>query len=191
MKIGYARVSTIEQNLERQLRQLQEKGCEVIYEEKYTGRKTDRPELQKMLDQLQAGDEILVLDLTRISRSTQDLFKLVGVIKEKGAILKSIKDTWLDTSKDNPYGEFLLTIMSAISQLEIQLLKERQQEGITIAKENGIYKGSIRKYHKKHVGLKHAIDLYKSGNYTVNQICEITKISRATFYRRMKEYEVN
>lgn len=191
MKIGYARVSTLEQNLERQLRQLEEVGCEKIFEEKYTGRKTDRPELQKMLEQLQPGDEIIVLDLTRISRSVQDLFKLVEIIREKGAVLKSIKDTWLDTSKDNPYGEFLLIVMSAISQLEIKLLKERQLEGITIAKEKGIYKGGIRKYHKKHTGLNHAVDLYKSGDYTVNEICEITKISRATFYRRMKEYELS
>lgn len=191
MKKGYARVSTLEQNIERQIRQLQDAGCELIYEEHLTGRNTDRPSLQEMLDELEPGDEILVSDLTRISRSTQDLFKLVEIIREKGAVLKSIKDTWLDTSSDNPYSNFLLTIMAGISQLEIELLKARQEEGIAIAKENGVYKGRLRRYTEKHPGLNHAIELYKAGNHTVNEICQITRISRASFYRRMKEYETN
>lgn len=191
MKKGYARVSTIEQNLERQIIQLQDYGCEKIYEEKITGRKKERPELQKMLNELEPGDEIVVSDLTRISRSTQDLFDLVNEIRRRKSVLKSIKDTWLDTSDDNPYSQFLLTVMAGVAQLEVDLNKMRQKEGIVIAKRKGVYKGGIRKYHEKHAGLNHAIELYKAGGYTIKEICEITKISKTTFYRRMKEYEIH
>src|SRR6478736_3413332 len=96
MIYGYARVSTKEQNLDRQLKQLLEMDCDKIYEEKISGATTERPELQTMLSDLQPGDKIIVTDLTRISRSTRDLFLLLDTIKEKGAALKSIKDTWLD-----------------------------------------------------------------------------------------------
>jgi DNA invertase Pin-like site-specific DNA recombinase len=187
MIIGYARVSTAEQNLARQIKQLQEAGCEVIYEEKVSGATTDRPELQRLLATLQAGDVIVVSDLTRISRSSRDLFELVDVIKDKGASLKSIKDTWLDTTSDNPYSEFLLTVMAGVAQLERNLIKQRQAEGVALAKESGKYKGRTKKYTDKHAGMNHAIELYKTGQYTVKQICEITKVSRSAFYRELNQ----
>ena len=187
MKKGYARVSTVGQNVDRQERQLKEQGCEIIYIDKTSGRTTDRPELKRMLDELEAGDEILVTDLTRVSRSTRDLFKLVDIIRKKGATLKSIKDTWLNTSDENPYSDFLLTIMAAISELEVNLNKARQAEGIAIAKEKGKYRGSPRKIKPSKIDF--AIDLYRKGDHTVKEIIDITGISRATFYRRLKEVE--
>lgn len=185
--IGYARVSTQDQNLERQLRALQDAGCEKIYQEKISGKDIDRPQLQEMLDNLQDGDTIIIMDLTRISRSTRDLFELVDIIKEKGASLKSIKDAWLDTSSSNPYSAFLLTVMAGVAQLERDLIKQRQAEGVAIAKEQGKYKGRTRKYTERHPGMAHAIELATAREKTIKEICEITKVSRAALYRAMKE----
>jgi DNA invertase Pin-like site-specific DNA recombinase len=189
MLFGYARVSTKEQNIERQLIQLKDAGCGVIYQDKMTGANLERTELQDLLSILKQGDEILVTDLTRISRSTKDLFELVEIIKGNGAALRSLKDTWLDTRSNNPYSEFLLTIMAGVNQLERDLLKMRQREGIELAKKEGKYRGRVKKYHKKHAGINYALKLYIEGEMTVNQICEITSVSRAAMYRKVKEVE--
>jgi len=187
MIYGYARVSTKEQNLDRQLKQLLEMDCDKIYEEKISGATTERPELQTMLSDLQPGDKIIVTDLTRISRSTRDLFLLLDTIKEKGAALKSIKDTWLDMSEDNPYSAFLLTVMAGVNQLERDITKMRQKEGIAIAKEKGRYVGRVKKYHEKHAGMNHAIELYKAGKHTIKEISEITNVSKSALYRKLSE----
>src|SRR4030042_3787141 len=98
MIIGYARVSTNEQNLERQLDILTDEKCDKIYKEKITGSKKQRPELDKLLNNLESGDTIVVTELTRLSRSTRDLFRLVDTIRKKGADIKSLKESWLDTT---------------------------------------------------------------------------------------------
>lgn len=185
MKYGYARVSSKGQHLDRQIKQLQEVGCDKIFEEKLSGKDTKRPKLQDMLSVLKKGDEIIVSDLTRISRSTQDLFKLVDLIRDKGASLKSLKDTWLDTTSSNPYSEFLLTVMAGVNQLERDLTRMRQKEGIEIAKEKGIYEGRPKKYTEKHAGLKMAMELYEKGGYTIKEIEQITHVSKSTLYREI------
>jgi DNA invertase Pin-like site-specific DNA recombinase len=186
MIYGYARVSTIEQNEARQIKQLREAGCEKIYCDKTSGATTERQELKRLLDALHPGDVIIVSDLTRFSRSTRDLFELMDLIKSKGAALKSIKDTWLDTTSDNPYATFLLTVMAGVAQLERDLIKQRQAEGVILAKEAGKYKGRLKKYTDKHQGMRHAVELYKSGQYTVRQICAITHVSRSALYRELQ-----
>ena len=175
------------QNPARQIEQLSEVGMDKIYEEKVSGASTDRVELQKMLEELKPGDTIYVTDLTRITRSSQDLFSLIKQIKGKKADLKSLKDTWLDLSEDSPYSQFLITIMSGVNQLERDLIRMRQQEGIEIAKKLGKYKGRVKKYHNEHQGMNHAIELYRSGGKTVSQICKITGISKASLYRKLSE----
>jgi len=185
MIYGYVRVSSVDQNAGRQLKQLKETGCETIYQEKISGATLNRPELQKMLDALVPGDVIIVSDLTRISRSTRDLFELVEIIKNKGACLKSIKDTWLDTTSENPYSAFLLTVMAGVAQLERDLIRQRQAEGVALAKENDKYTGRTRKYTNTHPGMNHAIELYQAGKHTVKAICDITKVSRSALYREI------
>lgn len=117
-KIGYVRVSSTSQNPSSQFRQLNEIGMDIIYEEKISGATKDREQLQKMLEDLQEGDIIYVTDLTRITRSTQDLFELIDLIRNKKASLKSLKDTWLDLSEDNPYSQFLITVMAGVVLLQ-------------------------------------------------------------------------
>lgn len=186
-KIGYVRVSSTSQNPSRQFRQLNEIGMDIICEEKISGATKDREQLQKMLEDLQEGDIIYVTDLTRITRSTQDLFELIDLIRNKKASLKSLKDTWLDLSEDNPYSQFLITVMAGVNQLERDLIRMRQREGIELAKKEGKFKGRLKKYHKNHAGMNYAVKLYKEGNMTVNQICEITNVSRASLYRKLSE----
>ena len=186
-KIGYIRVRSTSQNPSRQFQQLNEIGMDIIFEEKVSGAAKDREQLQKMLEDLQEGDIIYVTDLTRITRSTQNLFELIDLIRRKKASLKSLKDTWLDLSEDNPYSQFLITVMAGVNQLERDLIRMRQREGIELAKKEGKFKGRLKKYHKNHAGMKYAVKLYKEGGMTVNQICEITNVSRASLYRRLSE----
>lgn len=188
-KIGYIRVSSVDQNPARQFQQLNEIGLDIIFEEKLSGATQDRPELQKMLESLQEGDIIFVTDLTRITRSTRDLFELVDYIKQKKANLKSLKDTWLDLSENNPYSQFLMTVMGGVNQLERDLIRMRQREGIDLAKKEGKYRGRVKKYHLKHAGINHAVKLYQEGQMTVKQFCEITNISRSALYRRLSELD--
>jgi len=171
----------------RQLQQLNEIGMDIIYQEKISGATVDKKELQKMFEELKPGDTIFVTDLTRITRSTKDFFSLIEQIRDKNAYLKSLKYTWLELSEENPYSQFLITItiMAGVNQLECDLIRTRQREGIEIAKKEGKFKGRVRKYHDNHAGMNYAVKLYREGNMTVKEICQITSISRASLYRKL------
>ncbi len=186
MKIGYARVSTAEQNLDRQLDMLQQEGVEYdhIFQEKVTGTKKDRPELQHMLDYLREGDTVIVTDLTRISRSTKDLLDIVEKVKDKGACIKSLKDTWLDTTDDNPYNQFLLTVMSGLSQLERDLISQRTKEGLASARARGRCGGRPSKQNEKGPAVRAMAD---SGMKIVDIVKE-TGLSRSTVNRILKNF---
>lgn len=185
MLVGYARVSTEEQNLDRQIDLLVEYGVDKrnIYQEKISGTKAYREQLDKMIEELQEGDTVIITDLTRISRSTKDLLNIIDRIKTKGASIKSIKDTWLDTSSDNPYNSFLLTVMSGLSQLERELISQRTKEGLRSAKARGRNGGRPSKKNDKAdiVGL-----LYREG-HKISYIVKQTGLSRATVYRILKD----
>ncbi len=140
-KIAYIRVSSESQNTARQRKSLKEAGCEVFYEEKISGKNTDRPQLKQMLEELQEGDVVLVHEISRLSRSVKDLLEIVESIKEKGASLKSLNEAWLDTTSDNPMNDFLLNIFGSLAQLERGLTLQRQREGIEIAKREGKFRG--------------------------------------------------
>ena len=185
--LGYARVSTIDQNLDRQLDALKEYGVDerLIYQEKITGTKKDRPELIRMLNEMQKGDTLVICDLTRISRSTRDMLDIVEKIKRRGAYIKSLKDTWLDTTSANPYSQFLLIIMSALAQLERDLISQRTREGLKAAKARGRKGGrpSIQNEHKDAV-----MAMYRGG-MKISDIVRETKISRSTVKRIIKSNE--
>lgn len=185
MLIGYARVSTDQQNLDRQIDMLLENGVDKrnIYEEKVTGTKIDRPELNKMINELQKDDVVVIADLTRVSRSTKDLLGIVDKIKSKGASIKSIKDTWLDTTSDNPYNSFLLTVMSGLSQLERDLISQRTKEGLESARARGRNGGRPKKRNEK----AKTIELLYKENYKIVDIVKETGLSRATIYRTLKD----
>lgn len=187
MLVGYARVSTLDQKLDRQIDQLEKYGIDRrnIYFEKITGKKKERPKLNRMIAELVPGDIVIVADLTRISRSTRDLLDIVDKIKQKGAAIRSIKDTWLDTSSDNPYNDFLLTVMSGLSQLELDLTSQRTKEGLASAKTRGRIGGRPSKINEK----SETVMLFLNSGYSIKRIEEETGISRSTIYRIKREYE--
>jgi DNA invertase Pin-like site-specific DNA recombinase len=185
MKIGYCRVSTKQQSLDRQKDQLIEAGVDsrLIYEEVMTGTKKERPELIRMIENLQEGDVVVITDLTRISRSTKDLLQIIDLIKEKGASIKSLKDNWLDTSSESPYGNFLLTVMSGLSELERNLISQRTKEGLESARARGRVGGRPRGRDEK---AEYVMFLVNQG-MKIKDICDKTGISRSTVYRIIEE----
>lgn len=185
MLVGYARVSTDGQNLDRQIDALKAVGVDsrVLYQEKITGTKKDRPELQRMLKELNEGDVVIITDLTRISRSTKDLLDIIEKIKNKGASIRSLKDTWLDTTSNNPYNDFLLTVMSGLSQLERDLISQRTKEGLESAKARGRNGGRPSKQNAKGDVVKALAD---SGMKIVDIVKE-TGLSRSTVNRILRD----
>ena len=184
--LGYARVSTDGQNLDRQIDALTKAGVsrKHIYCEKMTGTKSDRPELNRLINDLETGDTVIIADLTRISRSTKDLLEIVGKIKIKGAYIKSLKDTWLDTTSSNPYNDFLLTVMSGLSQLERDLISQRTKEGLASAKARGRNGGRPSKQNEK---AEMVMALYDSG-MKIADIVRNTELSRSTVNRIIKNH---
>ena len=183
--LGYARVSTEGQNLDRQIDALMVAGVsrKHLYCEKMTGTKADRPELNRLINDLETGDTVIIADLTRISRSTKDLLEIVDKIKNKGAYIKSLKDTWLNTTTDNPYNDFLLTVMSGLSQLERDLISQRTKEGLVSAKARGRNGGRPSKQNEK---AEMVMALYDSGMKRVD-IVRNTELSRSTVNRIIKK----
>lgn len=178
MKIGYKRVSTQNQKLDRQTDLLNDFGVERIYEEKITGTKRERKELDKMLEQLRPNDIVVVTDLTRLSRSTKDLFEIVEIIESKGAGIKSLKESWLDTT--TPQGKLLFTIFAGLSQFERDLTAQRTKEGLASAKARGKKLGRPNKYQEKKDTI---LNMYNSNNYSINEIITATGISKTSLYR--------
>lgn len=138
MKIAYVRVSTVEQNEARQLEALKKYDIEKWYVEKVSGKDTNRPKLQEMLDFAREGDTIYVHDFSRLARNTADLLTIVDQMTAKGIHFVSNKEN-IDTS--TPTGKLMLTMIAAIAEFERENLLERQREGIAIAKAEGKYRG--------------------------------------------------
>ena len=138
--IGYARVSTDEQNEARQLESFQKyrESISKVYIDKCSGKDTNRPQLKAMLDYVREGDVVVVSDFSRLARSTKDMLQIVQALADKGVALISIKEN-LDT--DTPQGKFMLTVFAALAELERETILQRQREGIEIAKAHGNYKG--------------------------------------------------
>lgn len=178
MKLGYARCSTLDQNLDWQIDALTKEGCDRIFQEKFTGTRKDRPELLRMMDMLREGDTVIICELTRLSRSVKDLFDLVEQVEKAGANIKSLKEPWLDTT--TPQGRLLFTIFSGVSQFERELIRERTMEGLASARARGRMGGRPGKDKKI---VEQALTLYDSKAYSVDEISKTTGISRATLYK--------
>ena len=182
MNIGYARVSTQDQNLNRQIDSLKAAGCERIYQEKITGTIKERPELEKLLDNIRSGDTIVISELTRLSRSTKDLFELVEQIHSNGADIRSLKESWLDTT--TPQGKLMFTIFTGISQFERDLISQRTKEGLQSAKSRGRNGGRPVKDKQ---AIERALKLYNSGEYTIKDIESMSGVSKTTLYRYIQK----
>ncbi|MFE7078655.1 recombinase family protein [Priestia megaterium] len=191
MKYGYARVSSVGQNLSAQIRQLEEVGCDLVFKEKVSGRKKeDREQFNILLEKVQKGDTIVVTKLDRFARSTKDALSTIEYLNNKGVSLIVLNMGGDKVDTGTAIGKLMITVLSGIAEFEADMIKERQLEGIEEAKKRGVYKGRPAKYTEKHRGLQYAIELFHNrdtNKLTVKEIEEITKISRATLYRAVKE----
>ena len=189
MIIGYARVSSSDQNLDRQIEMLEGYGCEHIIKEKKSGVLV-RDEFEKLLMQLRFKDKLVVTELSRLSRNVFDFQRILIFLKEKEISLISIKEG-IDTSSNSIYADFMLNIVAALADLERSLIKERQMEGIIQAKKRGVYKGKPRIYHENAVGSKKLIyDTIVEGLQNGESIMMLhrkTGVSRKTIYKIKNE----
>lgn len=182
MKIGYARVSTQDQNLDRQLDNLKAAGCERIFNEKMTGTKSDRPELKTMLLTLRSGDTLIVDSFSRLSRSTKDLLALVEKLTAMDVHLVSLKEN-LDTTTAT--GKMMLTVLSALSQFERDLIAERTVDGLKAARARGHCGGRPKLGTEK--DKRQAFAMHQTNAMTNLEIAEKFGISLSTLNRWIRE----
>lgn len=181
VKIGYIRVSTQEQNTMRQEALMEALGVDEVYIDRMSGKNTNRPELQKMLQFVRQGDTVIVESISRFARNTRDLLELVEQLTAKGVEFISKKEA-IDTS--TPTGRFMLTVFGAVAELEREYILQRQREGIAIAKTNGIYRGRkpIRRPNFDQV-----VTLWKNGKITSAEAMRRLDMKSSTFYRKVKQ----
>lgn len=183
MKYGYARVSTVSQDLESQVAALESQGCDVIYSEKFTGTKADRPKFKEVLSKLEEGDTLVVTKLDRFARSTVDAINTVKELFSRGVKVHVLN---MGLVEDTPTGRLILTIMSGFAEFERDMIVERTQEGKAIAKQREDFReGRPNKYSKKQI--QHALELLKDHSY--KQVEDITGISKSTLIRAKKKLQ--
>ncbi|MBH0167172.1 recombinase family protein [Fictibacillus sp. 7GRE50] len=151
MKYGYARVSSVGQDLTSQIRQLEENNCEIIFQEKVSGRRKEtREEFNKLLEEIKPGDTIVVTKLDRFARSTKDAITTIELLNDKDVslIVLNMGGDRIDTS--TAIGKLMITVLSGIAEFEADMIRERQLEGIALAKERKVYKGVLPTKRGKH-----------------------------------------
>lgn len=183
MNVAYVRVSTIEQNEQRQIEALEKHQIEKWFTEKISGKSMDRPKLKEMLEFVRSGDTVFIHDFSRLARSTKDLLEIVEQLNEKGVHLVSNKEN-IDTSTAS--GKLMLTMIGAIAEFERQNLLERQREGIAIAKRDGKYRGRQVKKIDDDL-LKSVYAEYKSRKINKKEMAEKLEISRPTLDKLLND----
>ena len=184
--IAYIRVSTKEQNTGRQHEDFTAKGIvlDKVFEEKLSGKNTDRPQLQAMLAYLREGDTLYVESFSRLARSTRDLLNIVNTLNEKGVSFVSLKEN-IDTT--TPNGKFMLTVFAGLYELERDNILERQREGIDLALKEG------RPYGRPSATLSSTFSknyqLWKQGELKAVDFMKRENIPKSTFYKLVKRYE--
>ncbi len=177
MVYGYARVSTRQQDLSRQLDLLDRYECNKIYTEKISGVRANRPELNKLKKRVKENDKIIIESFSRLGRSTKDLIDLVYFFEKKGVKVISIKENF-DTQ--TPQGKLMMTVFQAFSQFERDIIVERTKEGLESARARGKIGGRPR---IDPALIQHALHLYQKEGKAVVDICAQTGLKRSTFYR--------
>ena len=180
MKIGYIRVSTQEQNTIRQEVLMKSLGVDEVYIDRMSGKNTNRPELQKMMEYVRKGDTVIVESISRFARNTRDLLELVERLTAKGVEFVSKKEA-IDTT--TPTGKFMLTVFGAVAELEREYILQRQREGIAIAKKAGKYTG------RKPItppNFQEVTNMWKRGEITAVEAMRRLDMKSSTFYRKVK-----
>lgn len=179
-KIGYVRVSSLEQN---ETRQLEGEKLDRIFTDKASGKDTNRPQLQELLQFVREGDTVFVHSMDRLARNLDDLRQLVKKLTNKGICIYFVKEGLTFNGEDSPMSNLLLSVMGAFAEFERALIKERQREGIVLAKRNGVYKGR-----KQALSMEQIIELKQRAGIGENKtaLASEYKISRQTLYSYLK-----
>ncbi|HAR6533082.1 TPA: recombinase family protein [Staphylococcus pseudintermedius] len=190
MIIGYARVSTVGQNLDNQIEQLKEQGAEKIYKEQVTATSTkQRVELKAMIENVRSGDIVVVAKIDRLARSISDLNKIVTELNTKGVSVKFLKEQMtFEAGNNNSLNTLLFNILGSFAQFERDLIVERTSEGRERAKANGKKFG--RKSSSTDKDIVKAIELYKKrseNKLSVADILKMTDVKKSTFYHELKK----
>jgi DNA invertase Pin-like site-specific DNA recombinase len=193
MNVGYIRVSSITQNLESQKKTIEDKfgTMDRWFEEKVSGRSKDREALKDMIDYVREGDVIHVLDLSRVSRSLKDLLDLLDIFQNKDVGINAVKDTYDINSLS---GKLLVQIMGAVNEFQVNIQREKQLEGIALAKTQGKYKNCGRKKNTITETEKELYSQWNQGIITQQECMSELGISRTTLHRKftaIKENVVN
>ena len=178
MKLGYARVSTEDQNLDGQRQRLSVAGCEKLFEEKLSGAKRNRPKLEKLIEQLRKGDVLVVTRLDRLARSTSELLRIAERLTEKSAGLQSLDEPWADTT--SPSGRMVITIFAGIAEFERTLIISRTNDGRVAAKARGVTFGRPKKMRLDQQEL--AKELVRDGK-SISAVARTFNVHPATIYR--------
>jgi DNA invertase Pin-like site-specific DNA recombinase len=181
MKYGYARVSTLNQDLESQLQTLENEGCNKIFAEKFTGTKADRPEFQELLSIIKEGDTLVVTKLDRFARSAEDAIHIIKCLFDKGIKVHVLN---MGLVENTPTGRLILTIMSGFAEFERDMIVERTQEGKAIARQREDFReGRPKKFSKKQIEL--ALKLLETNSY--KEVEAKTGISKSTLIRAKRK----
>ncbi len=185
MRIGYARVSTLDQNLELQIDALKGAGCEMIFAEKISGKLRDeRPELKNMFSKLRKGDTVIVWKLDRLGRSLIDLINLISEMNNLGVHFFSIQD---HINTQTATGRFTFNIFASLAEFEREIIRERTKAGINAARARGRMGGRPKGMSKSAINKAKTVKLlYERQEQTVEEIADSLGISRATCYRYLK-----
>ncbi|QTB23705.1 recombinase family protein [Lysinibacillus sphaericus] len=188
---GYARVSTAGQNLttQRQLLRQYDENIKLV-EDKSTGRNKDREGLTKLMNTLQAGDTVVITRIDRIARNVKDLLLIAEELEKKGVtfVILDLKGDKVNTS--TPMGKFMITVLGAVAELEINTLDEKRKAGMQLAKENGKHIGRKADLTLDHPSVQEAIKKFQEGKTPVTLICEQQNINRMKFYRLLKRHGI-
>ena len=187
MKVAYIRVSSVEQHEARQVEALKAHNIEKWYIEKKSGKNTDREQLKLMLDFVREGDEVYVMELSRLSRSVTDLLNIVKLLEEKKVRLISLKENISTHDPHNPTGKLIFMVLTALAEFERENILEKQREGIALAKQQkGKYTG---RKPKTLPNFNEVYNAWKNKEITATSASKLLGVTRATFYNRVKKKE--
>ena len=181
MKLGYARVSTDEQETHLQIDALKAAGCERIYQEKASGAKADRPELARMLDNARKGDVVIVWKMDRLGRSLLHLIETVNLLNERGVQLRSLNENVIDTT--TPSGKLIFGVFGLMAEFERDMLRQRTTAGLVAARKRGRVGGRPKSIDA--AALKKARVMLASGDYSRSEVAAELGVSRHTLWRAM------
>lgn len=182
MKVGYIRTSTDHQFLDRQIKALNEHGVEKMFIEQISGKSMDRPQLKAMLDYVREGDCLYIESLSRLGRNLSDLFSIVDSLEHKKCGLKSLSESFIDTT--TPQGKLVFSIFGALAQFQREELLQKQRQGIECAKARGAYKGKPQT--KKPQNWEEVISEWKAEKITAVEAQKRLGLKPNTFYRMVK-----